>query len=844
MLKAISRAKDELVSPEAYTHLAQQMKEQARDEESLEEAERALEVAHIYVLYQEALAQRGDTDFGGLLALAIQLLQKHPEILREQQQKYQHILVDEFQDVNRASGVLLRVLAGETRRVWVVGDANQAIYGFRGASPANISQFEADFPGAVVLPLSRNYRSRPDLVAIAEAFRCVQLELGQEPGKNLPVRLTPPETCVTLAQASDESSELAGIIQDIRYKYSQGYTYKDMAVLCRTRSQTQKVTRALATAGLPVIERGGTLEQEHTRDVLSILFLLTDPSGMGLLRAARQREHPLSQDDIETLLLSARAHHTQPKMLLLNAQVPLTMSLAGQRALQRLAEILQALQYTPDTWSLLAQYLFIETPQVRDLLTNRENSQNRSILADYDRLLQLARHYDQQQHHPGTHSADEANKAGEAKQTPEPLTFEERVKGFLEYLSLLVLLRQDSGNRETSEGDGNAVADIISVMTVHASKGLEFPVVYMPGLVQRRFPTDARASSVSAPEGMLPADSVGKAAHESGESCLFYVGVTRARDHLLLSYSERYGKQKAKRSLYLDALEAGLSEDRITRLRWEQAQSEETPPDGAPIAPSSQPGEAFIQAMKPAALSANAIEAYQRCPRQYAYSTIYHFANEEDTYQLFWQATQKTVEVLRKQLQESSGGSGTPTIPTQGELQQLYTQHWQELGGHTAPFATLYEEHGHEVIETVRRKMLAQEDVSWNTRPSFQVDVAGKMVLVTVDRIEQSTSSQPAQPVRFVRTRFGRSKGKPSAEMRELFYTLAYRQQHPGESVELHTHNLSTGEVVPIKMTARKEQSLYDDIEKSIEGLEQNEYPAKPDAFRCPTCPFFFICPA
>jgi len=366
--------------------------------------------------------------------------------------------------------------------------------------------------------------------------------------------------------------------------------------------------------------------------------------------------------------------------------------------------------------------------------------------------------------------------------------------------------------------------------------------VYMPGLVQQRFPTIARAGAVNPPEGMLSPESMGKAAHESGESCLFYVGVTRARDHLILSYSERYGKQKAKRSLYLDALEAGLPEDRIARLRWEQAPREETPLDDAPsIVPSSQPSEAFIQAMKPASLSVNAIEAYQRCPRQYAYSAIYHFSNEEDTYQLFWQATQKTVEILRKQLQESNGAH---VVPTQQEIQELYTQHWQELGGHTAPFAALYEEHGHEVVEAVRRKLLVQEDVEWDTRPSLQVEVAGKPVRVTVDRIEMSTSSQPIEPVRYVRTRFGRSRSKPSAEIRELLYTLAYRQQHPGQSVELHSHNLSTGEVVPIKMTARKEQSLYDEVEKSIIGLEKNDYPPRPDAFRCPTCPFFFICPA
>src|SRR5436305_6052492 len=199
ILKAISRAKDELVSPEQYRLLALRMLESAADEEAQLSAQKALEVASIYALYQEGLRERGDTDFGGLIMLTVQLLQEVEEVLYEQQQRFHHILVDEFQDINRASGVLLRLLAGEERNVWVVGDANQAIYGFRGASPANIANFQADYPGAVVLPLSCNYRSRPDIVDLAESFRRQQLEAGteREPGQHQPVRLTQPDTYVT-----------------------------------------------------------------------------------------------------------------------------------------------------------------------------------------------------------------------------------------------------------------------------------------------------------------------------------------------------------------------------------------------------------------------------------------------------------------------------------------------------------------------------------------------------------------------------------------------------------------------------------------------------------------------
>ena len=842
MLKAISRAKDELISPTDYAHLAQRMREQAQDDRSREEAEKAAEIAHVYALYEEELRRRGDCDFGGLLFLVVQLLRQQPEIRQQVQQSYQHILVDEFQDVNRASGVLLRELAGEVGRVWVVGDANQAIYGFRGASPANISQFTTDFPGATILPLSRNYRSLPDLVAIAEAFRCTHLEEEEQPGKNQPARLPLPEPAVTIAQASDEASELAGIIDDIRYKRRQGFAYRDMVILCRTRSQARKITSALVAADLPALESESLLEQEAIKDALSMLLLLADASGMGLLRAGQQPEHRLSQEDIEIFLLAAREQKTSPRMLLLSGEIPFTVSREGRHALQRLSDMLRSLQRVPDTWTYLVSYLLIETTRARTLLTET-GKQYTVLLEQYNRLLQLARHYDQQCERRYKQQVQEA----EARDEPPPpeAALDERLKGFLEYLSLLVLLRQD-GSRQSAEDAEGEHADIIRVMTVHASKGLEFPVVYLPGLVQRRFPSQRRTSAVTAPDGMLSEENTGEAAHESGEACLFYVGVTRAREYLVLSYSERYGKMKYKRSHYLDALERGLPGKRVTKLYWQDRGHElpSTPVDQPTIIPSRL-SERFIQSVQPQTLSASAIEAYARCPRQYAYNTLYHFGEETSTYRIFWQATQKTIEVLSKHLQ-SEHGYTAEQLPTQQEIRELYSQHWQELGGQAALFGPMYEEHGHEVVEHIRRELIAQEQEQWELRPRYVVDIAGQSVHVTVDRVESASSREAETTRRFVRTRYGKSKKeKPTAEMKDLFYALVYRQLHPGQPVELHSHNLSTGEMVPITISTKKEQSLYEEIEQSMRGLERHEYPALPaEPFRCPTCPFFFICPA
>jgi ATP-dependent DNA helicase UvrD/PcrA len=884
ILSGISRAKDELVSPAEYKRLALRMLEQATNDEEIERAEKALEIANIYALYQKALERQKDSDFGGLIMLTVQLLQEHPEVRQELQQKYQHILVDEFQDINRASGILLRELAGETRHVWVVGDANQAIYGFRGASPANIANFRNDYAGAFVLRLNRNYRSRPDIVSFADAFRSNQLDSDNIQRPFQTVRSTSEDTYITLAVASDESGELDGLISDIRRKLAEGYHFRDIVILCRTRAQARKISQALVSAHLPVIERGGLLEQEHIKNLLSIVMLFSDLSGMGLLRAARQPEHLLTQRDIELLLQAAREHNISPITLIERNNAPITMSREGCSAFARLSNILRNLNYPQNVqnmWSLLADYLFIETSLVRDLLPNTVDAQAQAILADYTGILQLARNYDQRQQSLRLQQEEDALAQDGQIEALDLPSLHEQARGFLDYLRVLKTLRSDGGNRrQDAENEDEETPDVIRVMTVHASKGLEFPVAYLPSIVKNRFPIQRRSKSVEPPIGMLPAESEGDAAHETGEACLFYVGATRARDHLVLSYAECYGKKNYKRSSYIDALVAGLPEERIRRVVWEAVDEAEdrqgeidgkgsdrvginrvgSDRTGASPVPTfhveddktepnwfdpfmSQPSDDFVEMVKPEKLKLGDLETYQNCPRQYMYSAIYGFYGEKTAYVAFRRATHGTVEDLRQRFEANKGlEGGNGELLTEKEAEELYSQHWQQEKGDTFSFAGLYERHGHEISELIRRKLLSSGDATWQLRQTFTVEIAGKSIEVLVDRVE--APEDVGEPVKFVRTRFGKRKEKPTATAREMLYIHASRQHHPGRTIELQAHNMSTGETYPITLTNKKEQSLYNELEQAILGLERNEFPPKPDVIRCPGCPFFLICPA
>jgi DNA helicase-2/ATP-dependent DNA helicase PcrA len=877
-LRAISRAKDELVTPEQYRELAQRMLNSAHDEEAEEAARKALEVGDVYAIYEEGLRQRQDTDFGGLIMLTVRLLEHFPDVLAELQEKYQHVLVDEFQDMNRASGILLRLLAGEARRVWVVGDANQAIYRFRGASPANITRFEQDYPGAVVLPLSRNYRSLPDIVRIAETFRVRQLEFGDEgaPDKNQPARLTLPGASVTLAVAPDNTAEMTGLTADIQARHDRGFAYRDMAVLCRTRAQARKVVDALMAAALPV--QAGTghslFGKEHVKDALAIVSLLAAPNGMGILRAAHQPDHAFTTSDLETLLLAARrppndaetANDDGPRpsrsigALLTRGEAPPGMSEQGQRSFTRLSEIIQVLSVTDTSiWSLLAHYLFIQTATIRDAMTDRyggaielaggkincasSNELSEDRLSDYFTLLNLARKYDQQQQSSRDQQQREAEARGQTMSV-EPPKLHEQAAGFLDYLRVLLSLGQDGSQRGQNDEEQ---ADGIRIITVHASKGLEFSVVYLPNLRHNSFPTINRKSPMPPPAGMIAVEQDSATGHISGEACLFYVGVTRARDQLVLSYSERNGKQKARASEFLAALLDGQPGEHVARAEWRggdearmlQDESEDEESDDLIAndhAASFQPGEEFFNAVLSPTLHASALETYLRCPRQYFYGNICGFHGAGRAYQLFWHVTQQTLETLKERVSEAGGVSAE-------EAKSLYSQYWQQAEGDALPFAALYEQQGHEIAARLREKLLAGGDMHWELRPAMTVEIAGRTIQLSIDRVEQPRSG--GQPARFVRARAaGKRKEKPTPGPREYLYAQAYKQHHNAQTLELYVHNLSTGETMPITFTPKREQKLYEELQESLTSLESRAFPPKPDARMCPTCPFFFICPA
>ncbi len=267
ILGAISRAKDEVKSPDDYAAAAVRMAETARTEGDQLKAARAAEVARVYRHYDERMRGRGIVDFADLINRPVEMLRAHPEIRDELRGQYQHLLVDEYQDVNRASALLVKDLAGDGERLWVVGDTRQSIYRFRGAAPINTREFEKDYPNGQRKSLKVNYRSRKEIVDTFGAYAGAMKVHGSQSVPLEAKRGTGGEA-IDCNVARDRDAEIAGIAAVIERHHSQGTPYRDQAILCRVHGNLEKIALGLEAAGVPVLYLSDLFERPEVRDLL------------------------------------------------------------------------------------------------------------------------------------------------------------------------------------------------------------------------------------------------------------------------------------------------------------------------------------------------------------------------------------------------------------------------------------------------------------------------------------------------------------------------------------------------------------------------------------------------
>lgn len=816
ILSAISRAKDELATPDDYRRAALEMREAAQDEDSAEDAERALEVARVYEVYQAALAREGGLDFGDLIARAVALLQDGAlgvgAVVRE---AYAHVLVDEYQDVNRASARLLAALVGDGRGLWVVGDARQSVYRFRGAAPVNMARFADDFPGARVLRLARNYRSQPPIVRAVSTFAAGMPAL---PGAAFTVwEPNRPQTtgAVQMEIAADAGAEGRGIAAEVLRHHGRGVQFREQAVLCRSHTNLARVGAHLEAAGVPVLYLGDLFERGEVRDLLALLSLACHGDGRGLVRVARFPEYDILLDDVRaTLRFAAEQGVAFPDALARVAALPpdaSPLSEAGRAGVARLAAHLDELCHGSEAWSMLSRYLFERSGYARRLAADTSLPGRQRRLAVYQ-FLQFA--YDQRRR--GRASGATGARGGRP---------EDPKRSFLRFVRRLAMVGDDTQLRQVPEWATSI--DAVRLMTVHASKGLEFPVVYVPALGAGIFPTTPKWNPCPLPPALLGPDRDAKAEHEREEECLFFVAISRAQDILCLSRALTYVKNgnRSSPSKLLARLDSVLPRPSgTTTPTWT---------DGGEIRPAPEPPFA---APVPEMFSARFLDTYLECPRRYLYQEVLGLrASRDDSAYLEMHGC--VARVVRWILGET--GQGAP-VDAAGATRRL-DEAWQVGGPRDHPYEPLYRAAAEALVATALEEAARRRGRRTQSRPEWTVALTNGVVAVTPDEVDLADEQgRPAVVVRRVKT--GRpSKSEAEKEVYALCHEGAARAHGAGARVEIAY--LATGTTETVELTPRKVKTRLEKYDAAMAAIARGEFPANPSDHACPRCAQYFICP-
>jgi DNA helicase II / ATP-dependent DNA helicase PcrA len=471
----ISHAKNHMLSVEEAERLARTPREER--------------IAQLYRLYEDRLRAVGGVDFDDLLLLVVRLLETSPESLAWYRTLWTHVLVDEYQDTNRAQYRIIQLLTQEHRNLCVVGDPDQSVYRWRGADLRNILDFEKDFPDCLVIPLEQNYRSTKRILDIASAIiannrarRDKRLWTENDEGEQARVY-----------RAWDESEEAGWVAQTVRSLHGEGLEYGDVAVFYRTNAQSRVLEDALRRASIPYVIVGGVrfYERREIKDIVAYLRLSVNPADdVAFRRAIAAPSRGVGKATLDRLADAARARGVS--LLATCAELPADLASKARRALDGFGRLIARLAERRATLTLPA---FIDEVAIasgyRDALKAEQTAEADARLENIEELVAASEEFVATQEAAGAESV--------------PL------EAFLDSIALVADV--DSLDEDV-EG--------VTLMTLHSAKGLEFPAVFLTGMEEGVFP---HSRSMDDPEEL------------EEERRLCYVGITRAEQRLWLSYA-------------------------------------------------------------------------------------------------------------------------------------------------------------------------------------------------------------------------------------------------------------------------------------------------------------------
>ncbi len=822
LIKHFSRLKDENISACEYLEWAEEENRTELVEVEAEEIEMAKfrELANAYHLYNQLLLENDSLDFGDLINYTIKLFKERPNILNYYRNKFKYIMIDEFQDTNWAQYELIKILAAPKNNLMVVGDDDQAIYRFRGASLSNIMQFKDDYPEAREIVLVKNYRSVQAIIDAAYGFikhnNPNRLEVKLNINKKLK-SVIPESGKVNYEHFVTIDDEVSTVIQKIIkiHKNNEEVNWSDFAILVRANETADIFVSECVRAGVPhrFVSLRGLYNKPIILDILAYFKLLDNyHESSALFRVLNMDAFKILYKDIININRFAR------------------------RKVWSMYEALQNINVIPD----ISAESVNKVHKLLALITKHSNQVNHSspsrILLNFVKDANLLIGLD---HDRDREIFSYLNQFYEKIKKLESANPDLRLKDFMEIIEMEMEAGDVGALRDEFED-----ADVVKIMTVHMAKGLEFKYVFIPCLVDKKFPVVNRKEKISIPDALIKEKLAEGDLHIEEERRLFYVALTRAQKELFLSSASDYGGVREKKpSIFLEELR-DKKEEYYTRIKKSKKENILTTFE-KDLLGTEEELKVIKKYSLPKQFSFSQLEAYSNCPLQYKFAFILRIPVEDKVSFIFGKIMHNTLrDFFSYQLvsaqQSLFGEVDAVSKPSLEELLEIYQKNWRDDGYYNKKQREDYKNKGKKILKEFYQKL---EKEGWPQviflEKSFKTKIGDYIFKGSIDRIDRL----PDGTVKIIDYKTGQAKEKIDASHKRqlLLYKIAAESSLGLKVSELANYYLDNNTELSFFPKDREVEKLEERILAEIEEIKKCNFAPKPGHL-CKYCDFKGIC--
>jgi len=829
-----SRCQDELVSAEDYQRYAaglaarMEAERETLDEDTLVERLETValqqELARAYRASEELLREKNRVSFGSLITGAVGLLERDAQLREALQKKYRYILVDEFQDTNIAQLRLLELLAGPARNILAVGDNDQAIYRFRGASFASFKLFLERFAGwkegqdstPFRVALTENYRSTPNILRVAMQVIGQNAVSADFPKKILSPN-EPPGEKIRIVELATPEEEARWVASELERIHGAGRRWKDFAVLYRQHAHRDHLVEELSRRKIPfVITRLSILEHPLVRDALAYLRLIAAPYDD--IACARVLAAPAWQLRAQDLVRLAEKARKEKKVIYDLLQLP-QGQLAfdhSQAALGQLVEFVSSQKKT------------LKRCTAREIL---------GVLTDWLEIRQRAKEHDRKY----------VKRLAEFMKEWEPKSETRGLAEFIEYLDYYA----QAGGVVSLEDD--APPDAVQLMTVHAAKGLEFSQVFLLRVNNRAFPATERPRVFEFPVELMKEGAPAEQFHIQEERRLFYVALTRAEERLTIT---TVTEKKGKVPVFIEDI---LMEPAIKRLDVRQMMPKLPPAEVEQRAPdehredvqlfpaAAEPAKIFSRiadwaeefhppSPEPLTLSPSALSGYRTCPQRYLFGYLWSLREGPKAAMTFGAVMHTTIKRFVDQLRKGVKLSFD-------EVQGIFETEWNSKGFEDQYQEEEYKKDGLEQLRAFHTGMIAELPQAVGQEKAFELPLDNNVIIK--GRIDQINALGNERDVEIVDYKTGRPKKDADAkkDLQLSLYALAVKEILELNPVRLVFHYLQDNRRQETTRDAKQLDEAQKVVQEAAADIRAGQFRAK-RGFVCRNCAYRPICPA